>query len=165
VREVNVGHRLRLDALGRVDDEERAFAGGETARNFVSEVHVTRRIEQVEVVFLAVFRGVTHRDWVRLDRNPALAFQIHRIEQLILLVAVVDRTGALEQAIRQRGLAMIDVRDDAEIAGQLDRHGGQTMRARRRMVNGPRARNRTPPRPRVSPRAAAGRRGTSSVVR
>ena len=34
----------------------------------------------------------------------------------------MDGAGALEQPIRQGGLAMIDVRDDAEIAGQLDRH-------------------------------------------
>ena len=30
VREMHVGDRLRLDALRRVDDEERAFAGRET---------------------------------------------------------------------------------------------------------------------------------------
>ena len=59
---------------------------------------------------------------MRLDRDPALAFQVHRIEQLILLVALVDRAGAFEQTIRQGGLAVIDVRDDAKIAGQLDRH-------------------------------------------
>ena len=59
---------------------------------------------------------------MRLDRDPALALQVHRIEQLILLVALVDRAGALEQSIRQGGLAVIDVRDDAKIAGELDRH-------------------------------------------
>ena len=59
---------------------------------------------------------------MRLDRDPALPFQIHRIEQLILLVALVNSARAFEQPIRQCGLAVIDVRDDAEIAGQLDRH-------------------------------------------
>ena len=66
--------------------------------------------------------GVTHRDRMGLDRDPALAFQIHRVEQLILLVALVNRAGAFEQSIGQRGLAVIDMRDDAEIPGQLDRH-------------------------------------------
>jgi hypothetical protein len=61
---------------------------------------------------------------VRLDCDPALAFEIHRIEELILFLAVVNRPGALEQAIRQSRFAMIDMRDDAEITGQLDRHGG-----------------------------------------
>ena len=27
VREMNVRHRLRFDALGRIDDQQRAFAG------------------------------------------------------------------------------------------------------------------------------------------
>src|SRR5205085_3088986 len=49
-------------------------------------------------------------------------FQVHRIEQLILLVALVDRAGAIEQSIGERGLAVIDMRDDAEVSGQLDRH-------------------------------------------
>ena len=59
---------------------------------------------------------------MRLDRDAAFPFQVHRIEQLVLLVALVNRAGAFEQTIRQCGLAVIDVRDDAEVAGQLDRH-------------------------------------------
>ena len=35
----------------------------------------------------------------------------------------------------KRGLAVIDMRDDAEIAGQLDRHEARTMRARPKQVN------------------------------
>jgi hypothetical protein len=59
---------------------------------------------------------------MRLDGDPALAFQVHRIEQLILFIALMNRTGAVEQSIRKRGLSVIDMRDDAEISGQLDRH-------------------------------------------
>ena len=72
---------------------------------------------------------------MRLDRDPALAFQVHRIEQLILLLALMDRAGALEQSIRQRRLAVIDVRDDAEIARELDAHESATMRVQRSAVN------------------------------
>ena len=59
---------------------------------------------------------------MRFDRDPAFAFEIHGIEQLILLIALVNCARALEQTIRQCGLAVIDVRDDAKVAGQLDRH-------------------------------------------
>ena len=48
-REVGVGDRLRLDALARVDDQQRAFAGGERARHLVGEVDVARRVDQVEL--------------------------------------------------------------------------------------------------------------------
>ena len=122
VREMHIRDGLRLDALRGIDDEQRPFARRERSRNFISEIDVPRRIEQVKPVFFSRPRGVTHRDRVRLDRDPALALEIHRIEQLILLVALVDRAGAVEQSIRERGLAVIDMRDDAEIPGQLDRH-------------------------------------------
>ena len=122
MREVDVGDGLRLNALRGVDDQERALAGRETARDLVGKVHVTGRIKQVKAIFLSILRGVTHRDRMRLDRDPALAFEIHRIEELILFLAVVNRPGALEQPIRQSRFAVIDVRDDAEIASQLDRH-------------------------------------------
>ncbi len=124
VGEVHVRNRLRLDALGRVHNEERAFTGCETARDFIGKIDVTWCIEQVEVVFLAVLGRVTHCHRMRLDRDPPFPLQIHRIEELILFLAVVDRAGALEQSIRQGCFAMIDMRDDAEIAGQLDRHEG-----------------------------------------
>ena len=125
VCEMDVGDGLRLDALGRVDNKERSFAGCQAARDLVGKVHVTGRIEQVKTVFLTVLGGVTHRDRVRLDRDPALAFEIHRVEQLILFLAGMNRTGAFEQTIRQGRLAVIDVRDDAEVTSQLDRHEGE----------------------------------------
>ena len=51
-REVGVGQRLRLDALRRVDQQQRAFAGGQRPRHFVGEVDVARRVDQVEDVLL-----------------------------------------------------------------------------------------------------------------
>ena len=40
--EVAVGEGLRLDALRGVDEEQRAFAGGQAARDLVPEVDVAR---------------------------------------------------------------------------------------------------------------------------
>ena len=57
-REVGVGERLRLDALRRVDQQQRAFARGERPRHLVREVDVARRVDQVEDVLLAVGRRV-----------------------------------------------------------------------------------------------------------
>ena len=56
VREMDVRHCLRLDALGRVDDQKRAFAGRERARDFVGKINVAGRVEQVEPVFLPALR-------------------------------------------------------------------------------------------------------------
>ena len=53
-RRVAVGDALRLDALRGIDDEQRALAGGQRARDFVREVHVPGRVDHVELVGLAV---------------------------------------------------------------------------------------------------------------
>jgi hypothetical protein len=60
----------------------------------------------------------------------------------------VNSARRLEQSIRQSGFAMIDVRDDAEVTGELDRHWSGTIRVGRRMVNrlgGPKCHCRYPP--------------------
>jgi hypothetical protein len=129
VREVDVRHRLRLHALRGVHDQERAFARLRASARLHRRSQRGPAYREIEPVFLAVLRGVTHRDRVRLDRDAALAFEIHRIEQLILAFARLDGAGALEQTIRERRLPMVDVRDDAEIARELDGHRTGTMRA------------------------------------
>ena len=56
-RQVDVGQRLRLDALRGVDDEQRALAGGQRARDLVAEVDVAGRVDQVQLVLDAVRRA------------------------------------------------------------------------------------------------------------
>ena len=49
-RQVGVGERLRFHALGSVHHQQRAFAGLQAARDFVGEIDVAGRIDQVELV-------------------------------------------------------------------------------------------------------------------
>jgi hypothetical protein len=54
-RQVGVGERLRLDALGGVDDQQRAPSQAASDRaNLVGEVDVAGRVDEVELVGLAV---------------------------------------------------------------------------------------------------------------
>ncbi len=76
---------------------------------------MTRRVDQVELVGLAVFGRIGHADRLELDRDSALALQVHRVEHLVLHVALADRPGVLQQAVGQRGFAVVDVGDDAEV--------------------------------------------------
>src|SRR6202021_3448068 len=74
-RQVQVGQRLRLDALGRVDQQHRAFAGGQAAGDLVGEVHVARGIDEVEdVVRITALEG--QPDGLALDRDAALALDV-----------------------------------------------------------------------------------------
>ena len=54
--EVGVGQRLRLDALRRVDEQQRALAGGQRPGDLVAEVDVAGRVDQIQDVLLAARR-------------------------------------------------------------------------------------------------------------
>ena len=53
---------------------------------------------------------------MRLDGDAALALEIHRVEELRLHLARLERAGDLEEAVGQRRLAVVDVRDDGKVA-------------------------------------------------
>ncbi len=126
-REVEVGEGLRLDPLGRVDEQDSAFARLEAAADLIGEVDVSGGVDHVEHVDRAgvVTAGLheRHAYGLALDRDAALALDVHAVEVLRLHVAAVDDTGVLQHAVGQRRLAVVDVRDDAEVAQDL-RVGG-----------------------------------------
>ena len=76
---------------------------------------MARRVDQIQDVRLAVVGVILQPDGAGLDGDAALALQLHRVEHLILHLALFDRVAFLQQAVRQRGLAVVDVRNDAEI--------------------------------------------------
>ncbi len=115
--QVRVGDRLRLDPLRGVHDQQRALARGQAAGHLVGEVDVTGRVDQVQLIRLPVVRGlVEHSHRLRLDRDPALALEVHRVEQLRAHRPRIDRVRELEDPVGQRRLAMVDVGDDREVA-------------------------------------------------
>ena len=81
-RLIDVGQRLRLDALAGVHDQQRAFAGGQAARDLVAEVDVAGRVHQVQDVGFAVLGRIGQAHGLRLDRDAALALDIHRVRAL-----------------------------------------------------------------------------------
>ena len=80
---------------------------------------MARRVDQVEDVLLAGLGRVVQADRVRLDRDAALALEIHRVEDLRFHLARLQRAGQLEKAVGERRLAVVDVRDDREVADVL----------------------------------------------
>ena len=113
---IDVGQRLRFDALGCVHHQQRAFAGGEGARDFIGEIDVAGRVHQVEDIILPVGRAVIQAHGLRLDGDTALLLDIHVVEHLLRHLAQLQPAGRLDQAIGQRGFPMIDMGDDREIA-------------------------------------------------
>jgi len=56
-REVEVGQRLRLDALRGVDEQDGSLTRRQRAGHFVAEVDVPRGVDQVEHVVPTVVGG------------------------------------------------------------------------------------------------------------
>src|SRR5690606_19109921 len=108
--------------LGGIHDEDRPFAGQQRPRDLVVEVHVAGGVDEVEQVRLALVR-VPNADRGGLDGDAAFAFQVHVVEGLVAGFAVGDGPGALEQAVRQRALAVVNVGDDAKVTDIHTRWG------------------------------------------
>ena len=92
------------------------------------------RVDHVQLVGLAVAGLVAQRHALRLDRDAALALQVHGVEHLLLHLAGFQAAAQLDEAVGQRGLAVIDVRDDGKVTDQL--HQGAGGLGRRRIIAG-----------------------------
>ncbi len=141
-RGIAVGHGLCLYALRGVHHQQRSLAGRQGTRDFVREVHVAGRVDEVEVVDLTILGLVLQGSRLRLDGDAALFLDIHRVQHLGFHVTVSQASATLDQAVGQRRLAMVDVRNDGKISDVVhqregllvkvenDRVGAQEKRAR-----------------------------------
>ena len=103
---------LRHRALGGIDQHDHAIDHRQDALYLAAEIRVTRRVHDVDLHILPMHRGTLGQ-----DGDAAFALQIvgiHRALDLTLVFAI--GAGGLKQAIDQRGLAVIDVGDDCDIA-------------------------------------------------
>jgi hypothetical protein len=55
---------------------------------------------------------------MRLDRDAALALEVHAVEDLRFHFARLERAGELEKTVREGGLPVIDVCNDREVADE-----------------------------------------------
>jgi len=124
-RLVDIGEGLRFDPLARIDHEQRALTGGERAADLVSEVDMAGRVHQIEDVGLAILGTVEEPHGLRLDRDAAFALDFHIIEHLLAHLARRKPAANLDQPVGQGRLAVVDMRDDREIADEPERGHGK----------------------------------------
>ena len=113
---VEVADGLRLHALRSVHDEQGTLAGSDAAAHLVAEVHVSRRVDEIEDVLLPP-QAVLHLYGVALDGDAALLFQVHIVEHLPLGHGY--GLCVLQQTVCQSALPVVDVGNDAEVANVL----------------------------------------------
>ena len=103
---------LRQRTLGGVDQHQRAVDHVEDALDLAAEIGVAGRVDDVDA-------GVVPEDRRRLgeDGDAALALEIVGIHRALGdLLVLAEGAGLLQQAVDQRGLAMVDMGDDRDVA-------------------------------------------------
>ena len=136
-RLIDIGERLRLDALRGIDDQKRALDRAHRARDFIGEVDVAGGVDQVQDIGLTVLGGIFDPHGVGLDRDAALALDIHRVEELRLHIAFGHRPRHLDQPVGEGGFAVVDMGHDGEVTDVIEiGHDGRDMRGESRLVNG-----------------------------
>ena len=95
------------------------------------------RVDEVEDVVLAVAGRVGEPDGLRLDRDAALALDVHRVQHLRGHLARLERAAALDQPVGQRRLAVVDMRDDGEVADAGEVGHGVLWERRLRQAESP----------------------------
>ena len=112
---------MSLDPLSGIDHQKRAFAASHGAGDLIAEIDVAGRIDEVELIGLAIGGAIEQAHGLSLDRDPPLPLQVHRVEHLFLHIAAAHRPGQLEEPVGERRLPVIDMRDDREVADQAKR--------------------------------------------
>ncbi len=114
--------RLRLHAGDGVEDGNRAVEDAQAALDLHRKVHVPGRIDDVDAM-VAPLRGGRRRR----DRDAALLLlrhPVHRRGALVHLAHLVGAAGVVEDPLRRRGLAGVDVRHDPDVADAVQPNAG-----------------------------------------
>jgi len=115
-RGVEVRQGLRLHALRGIDQEKHAFTGGERPRHLVREVDMPGGVDEVQLELVSVLTRVGQADRLALDRDPPLPLYVHVVEDLVPELPVVHEVRILDEPVGKRGLAVIDMGNDAEVS-------------------------------------------------
>ena len=104
--------RLRHRPVHGIDQKQHAVDHRQHALHLAAEIGVARRVDDVDVRALVAQRAV-----LREDGDAPLALEVVRVHHPLLDVLVGgEGPRLLQQLVDQRGLAVVDVGDDREVA-------------------------------------------------
>jgi len=108
---------LRLRTVSGVNDEQHAVDHVHDTFDFTAEVGVSGSVDDVDVEIFVFERGV-----LGADGDALFTLQVHRVHDAFFgrdgLIGAKS-PGLLEQAVDQRGLAMVDVRDNCDVTNMF----------------------------------------------
>ncbi len=103
--------RLRQRPLARVDQQQHPVHHRQAALHLATEIGVARRVDDVDLDSVVAHRGVLGE-----DRDPPLALEPGVHHPVDLLLVRGERAGLAQHRVDQRRLAVVDVRDDGDVA-------------------------------------------------
>ena len=109
---------LRQRAFARVHQQHHAVHDHERALHFAAEIAVAGRVDDVDLHAVVV-----HAGGLGENGDAALSLQLVGVHHALHRMLVGAEQAALrEHGVHQRGFAVIDVRDDGDIANRLVVH-------------------------------------------
>ena len=103
---------LRLRTIVRVDDKKHAIHHFHDALDFAAEISVARCIDDINTVTVPLEGGV-----LCPNGDSLFPLEIHRVHHTLFHLLVGAKRARLSQQLIDEGrLAVIDVRDDRDIA-------------------------------------------------
>ncbi len=102
---------LRHWALGGIDEQEHAVDEGERPFDLAAEIGVAGGVDEVDLRALPLYRS-----GLREDRDAALAFLVTGVHHSVDVGFMGrEHAGGAQHGVDERGLAMVDVRDQRNI--------------------------------------------------
>ena len=108
---------LRLRTVRGVHHEQHAVDHAHRALDFTAKIGVAGSVHDVDVVVLVFERGV-----LGFDGDALFTLEVHRIHDAFLVgdgLIGAESAGLFEEAIHERRLAVINVRDDRDVPNML----------------------------------------------
>ena len=110
-----VRESLRFHPLTGVYNQQGTLHRPHGAGDFVAEVDVSRRIDEVEYVVAAVLGAIGEANGLRLDGDSAFPFQFHGIQHLLSHFSRAQVSGTLNQPVGECRFSMVDMGNDREV--------------------------------------------------
>ena len=131
---------LRHRPLGGIDQQQDAVGQVQHALHLPAEIAMAGSVDHVDLHAL-----VFHADILRKNRDTALALEIVTVKQARLhLLVVAEEFRLLDDFVHQRGLAVVDVRDNRNIPDFLGHRILQVKMRREHIAFPPKSNPRLP---------------------
>ena len=114
--QIGIGQSLGFNALGSIHNQNSTLTGCQRTGYFIIKVHMTRGINQIHLIGIAILCIIIHTDSTCLDGNTPFTFQLHIVQQLTFHFTLCNRMTAFQQTVCQCGFAMVNMCDNRKVS-------------------------------------------------